>query len=90
MIIETEEKTALSSNQDQHLKLMWCPACRRQVEMVAPEQADGIAGVSTRTIYRWIEAGVVHFIEDSGLLICVPTIRHAASLLPALRSPPPS
>jgi hypothetical protein len=68
VIIETEEKTAPGSNQDQPLDLMWCPACRCRVEMVTPEQAARMAGVSARTIHRWIEAGAVHvtvhFIED--------------------------
>ena|SRR5262249_36053111 len=77
--IETEEEIALS-NQGQRSRLTWCPACRSQVEMVTPELAARMNGVSALTIYRWIEAGAVHFIEDCGyLLICVPTIRHAAS-----------
>ena len=72
MTIETEEETVLRGSQGQRPNLMWCPACRRQVEMVTPEQAVQIAGVSTRTIYRWIEGGAIHFMEDSGhLWICV-------------------
>jgi hypothetical protein len=73
--IETEETVALRSSQGKGSSLMWCPACRRQVEMVAPEQAAEIAGVSTRAIYRWIEAGPVHFTEARGyLLICVASL----------------
>ena len=49
MIIEIEEKTALGGNADQHLNLMWCPACGRRAEKVTPEQADRMAGVSART-----------------------------------------
>ena len=75
MIIETEEKLALGSNEDPRSKPVWCPACRRQVEMVTPERAARIAGVGARAIFRWIEADAVHFIEDCGhLLICVPTL----------------
>lgn len=75
MTIETEEKTVLRGSQGQRPNLMWCPACRRQVEMVTPERAAQIAGVSPGTIYRRIEAGRVHFIEDSGhLLICHPAL----------------
>jgi excisionase family DNA binding protein len=69
--IETEERVVLRGSPDPRSTLKWCPVCRRQVEMVTPEQAAQIAGVSTRTIYRWIEAGAVHFIEDGGrLLVC--------------------
>lgn len=72
MTIETEEKIVLSAIKGRQTALMWCPACRRQVEMVTPEQAAKVAGVSTRTIYRWIEANAVHFLEDSGhICVCV-------------------
>lgn len=69
--IETEESTLVRTTKGRQTSLMWCPACRRQVEMITPEQAARIAGVSTRTIYRLIESGSVHFIEKSGdLWIC--------------------
>jgi len=40
--------------------------------MVTPEEAAAIARASTRSIYRWIEAGKLHFLESPGypLLIC--------------------
>jgi len=40
--------------------------------MVTAEEAAAIARVSTRSIYRWIEAGTLHFLDnpDSPLLIC--------------------
>jgi uncharacterized protein YbaR (Trm112 family) len=83
VIIETEEKTALSSSQDRHLNLMWCPDCRRKVEMVRPERAAQIACVTTRTLYRWIETETAHFIEDGGrLLICVPALFARTRLKP--------
>jgi len=69
--VETEEKTVLRGGQDQGATLMWCPSCRRQVAMVSPEHAAQIAGVSARTIYRWVETDALHFAEHSGrLLIC--------------------
>ena len=81
MTIETEESVVLHGSSGPRSPLMWCPACRRQVEMVTPEQAAQIGSVSPRTIYHWIEAGSVHFIENSGqVLICVPALsRHAAA-----------
>jgi excisionase family DNA binding protein len=40
--------------------------------MATPEEAAAIAGVSTRAIYRWIEAGELHFLEgpERNLLVC--------------------
>jgi len=73
--IETEESIVLRGSPNRSSALMWCPGCRRQVEMVTPEQAAQIAGVSTRTIYLWLESGAVHFVEDrEHLLICVSAI----------------
>ncbi|MBI4470241.1 MAG: hypothetical protein HY650_13060 [Acidobacteria bacterium] len=51
----------------------WCQECATQVQMLEPEQAAAVAGVSCRTIYRWVEAERVHFVEDAGgrILICL-------------------
>jgi len=50
-----------------------CSPCGRQVKMVTADEASTLAGVSSRTVYRWIEEGKVHFLEPSdGLpLICL-------------------
>jgi excisionase family DNA binding protein len=48
--------------------------------MVSPEQAAQIADLSLRTVYRWVEAGTVHFIEDrTQFLICVPGLFAASA-----------
>lgn len=41
--------------------------------MVTPERAAAIAGVTVRTINRWVEAESVHFTETRNglLLLCV-------------------
>jgi hypothetical protein len=54
----------------------WCPKCVQQVEMVAPDYATAITRVSTRTIYRWVEAEKIHFTErpDGMLLICLNSV----------------
>lgn len=50
----------------------WCAGCAAEVEMLTPEEAALIAGVSARTIYRRIEADLLHFAEtiDGLLLVC--------------------
>lgn len=44
--------------------------------MLRVEDASTLAGTTTRTIYRWIEAGKLHFAEsDKGLvLICAQSL----------------
>jgi excisionase family DNA binding protein len=41
--------------------------------MLMPHEAAINAGVSQRTIYRWIEDGRIHFVEttDGSLFVCL-------------------
>lgn len=57
----------------------WCADCAGPSVMLAPEQAATLAGVSQRTIYRWVEAGQVHFVEsvEKGLRVCAHTLFRA-------------
>lgn len=50
----------------------WCAQCPARVGMVSPEEAAALIYTSTRTIYRWVEVGQLHFIEtpEGRLLIC--------------------
>lgn len=52
---------------------IWCIGCLSPVQLVTPEEAAALAGVSTRTIYRWVEAEQLHFIEtaEQSPLICL-------------------
>lgn len=47
--------------------------------MLAPEEAAALCGVSPRTIYRWVEAGRVHFAEtpDGRLSVCLASLPEA-------------
>jgi predicted DNA-binding transcriptional regulator AlpA len=49
-----------------------CPQCQCDANMLPVPWAAGIAGVSSRTIYRWVEENRVHFSEsrDGTVLIC--------------------
>ena len=44
--------------------------------LVAPEQAAVIAAVPVRMIYRWVEAGMIHYKEapDGSLTVCVKSL----------------
>ena len=50
----------------------WCSTCARHVEMMSLDDAARCAQVNTRTMYNWVESGVVHWDEtaEGMLLIC--------------------
>jgi hypothetical protein len=54
----------------------WCSECAGDVPWIKPEEAAVLAGVSPRTIYRRVEAGLVHFVEspEGWLLICLSSL----------------
>jgi excisionase family DNA binding protein len=53
-----------------------CGECAGDVLLMRPEEAAALAGVSPRTIYAWVEAGRVHFMEtaEEGLRICLDSL----------------
>jgi hypothetical protein len=54
----------------------WCPQCGTRVRMASPDEAAKIAGITPRTLYRWIEIRNLHFLESASgaLSICVPSV----------------
>jgi excisionase family DNA binding protein len=54
----------------------WCKTCDEQVQMVTPDEAAQLYQVSTRTVYRRIENGRLHFTEtERGFsLICIQSL----------------
>jgi hypothetical protein len=59
-----------------------CPGCGKEVRMVPANEAAIIVGSTAREIYRLVEAGSIHFIEDhAGLLyVCLESLRHRISI----------
>ena len=53
-----------------------CHRCTRPSGMITPDEAAALCEVSTRTIYRWLESGAIHFSETAseGLLICLSSL----------------
>jgi hypothetical protein len=51
----------------------WCPQCQRDVRRVTPEEAAVLLQVKPRSLYRRLEAGDLHFIEngDGAIWICL-------------------
>lgn len=53
----------------------WCPACGKGVEMVPPEEAVVLAGLSLPDIRRRLSDGDIHSVETAGGgLICLPSL----------------
>ena len=55
---------------------VWCIRCSSPVQLITPEEAAVRQGVNTRTVYRWVEAGELHFIESANQapLICLNSV----------------
>ena len=51
---------------------LFCATCLSPTPLIAPDEAAVLAGVSTRTIYRWVEAEQLHYSEtpEGRLLVC--------------------
>ena len=58
----------------------WCADCAAPTGMLTPEEVGALAGVSTRTVYHWVETGHVHFQESaSGIVyVCLTSLPRAA------------
>lgn len=67
--VETERLLIISRRQG---AMNWCAGCNKRVKMISVDEAAALTQVSSRTIYRWVEAEKLHFIESTdGLLrIC--------------------
>jgi hypothetical protein len=50
----------------------WCSDCEANVNMLTPEEAAAVSGLSPRQIYRMVEARRLHFVEspESAIFIC--------------------
>ncbi len=60
---------------------VWCQACGHPVDMATPNEAAALAGIRSRSIYRWVEAETIHFTEspDGMVLICLNSLYRSIS-----------
>lgn len=54
-----------------------CAECPDQPEMLTPEEAARLAGLSSRAIYRLVESGQIHSTETEvgSLFVCLAPLR---------------
>jgi hypothetical protein len=74
--ITVEKRRLVVLSQPNHSVHAWCETCGAQVLMVTPDEAAQLCQVSTRTIYRRIETGPLHFTEtETGFsLVCLQSL----------------
>jgi excisionase family DNA binding protein len=70
ILIETERLLIAGGR---HAMTLRCDECAIEVRMITVDEAAILAGESARTIYGWVEAGRLHFLEtpEGRLLICL-------------------
>ena len=80
--IETERLVVMTRSFTRR-ELSWCSCCDEGVDMLSTDSAALIGKVSSRTIFRWVETGMVHSSEtpDGLLLICPNSLRTLSSNL---------
>ena len=78
--IETSRRVIV--RQTNSRRQTWCEQCQMHVRIISPNEAAARLNVSSRLIYQWIEAGSIHFREDSGgLMVCQTSLPPAADKL---------
>lgn len=73
IVFEVEETVLLRSGE--LTTVGFCPACCKTVAMATPWIAAALCGSSEREVFRMVELGVVHFIEEDRLLICLSSLK---------------
>jgi len=73
LTVETSETVTL--NRHRKMTVALCTTCGSR--MLAPEDAANLVHLSRRQIYRAIETGDAHFVEqpDVGLFVCIGSLK---------------
>jgi hypothetical protein len=55
----------------------WCPSCDVEVQMITADEAAQLSFISSRLIYRLVEADELHYVEtpENRLLICMDSLK---------------
>jgi predicted DNA-binding transcriptional regulator AlpA len=75
-MINVERHETLVIKASARLRTGYCPDCSGRVELINLNEAVRISGLSSRSVYRLIERGQIHFTEtaDGVGLICPATL----------------
>ena len=88
--VKTRKRTEITIETDRIIVLSrrkvsvvsWCRECNQRVQMVTVDEAAAMVGLSSRTVYRWIEAEEVHSTETAErfLLVCSRSLMSACGM----------
>ena len=71
--IETERIVVMSRSVKKEVGRQQCDCCAEHVDMITTDHAAIVARVTSRTIFKWAESGMVHSAETAeGLLLICP------------------
>ena len=81
-IITVREQTYLSSRRENitlHPSAQSVPSCDRcqsPTQMLTPDLAATISGITLRTLFQWIESGQIHFVEtpEGRVFVCLQSV----------------
>ncbi|MBC7899863.1 MAG: hypothetical protein H7070_07385 [Saprospiraceae bacterium] len=69
---ETQETIVL--REGSKILTVFCPKCRKNVLMAAPQAIAILLGSTEREIFRLVEAGKIHFTETGRVLVCLKSL----------------
>jgi hypothetical protein len=96
--VKTKKRTEVTIEVDEVIirrsketTVAWCGPCAENVRMLEANEAALAAGVSSRAIYREVEAGRLHFVEVEGgsILVCQNSLSRVAPAQFAQSDPRP-
>lgn len=73
---ETEGRRVIIINRPSVTPQTRCERCAEPSGMITPDEAAALCNLSTRTVYRWLETGTIHFSDTVGgaPLICLQSL----------------
>ncbi len=79
--VTTEKRRIVIINRSYLSPQKTCDRCPEPSGMITPDETAALWNVSTRTVYRWLETGAVHFTEtaEGMLLLCLSSLAAAAT-----------
>ena len=81
ILIETVETIVIRRRpaSAEALLTVWCEQCGQVVNLLSPDAAAALTGISTRAVFRQIEARQLHLIEanDDRLWLCAYSVQQA-------------
>ena len=87
--VETDRIMVIRRRGEKSLTI-WCAACASESFMFTVDEAAILLNVSAMTVFRWAEAGHLHWLEtpEGALLICQNSLlRNRRALAPPINLP---